>query len=454
MDSVVDVERLRALPDQELREANMLLSNTRIEGAHYSGHSLTVIRDEINRRERDRIVTVDESEPLSLATMQRATQILRTQTYVNPPVILSTPPDEDLLPQIGPIDTRAGAVIPPRWQQMLHDNEATEPDPQFSEVYEMRRQAEIMSGLRENDKHGLLNPKQEEKVMGVKKYTEQTLHDIKLKDGSFFLDKKYKPLPDASDEENKTQVTKTLDYIETVAQSLNIPVTGIKMIGSFTEGDRLITDEGVINEKLFKLSENLISPEWRAKSMMKISDTLAKSFASGIHDSIDSKKATQVNNIRIYQNKVEAAIGVLRDINTKYGDVAEGRMERIQEQVVSTLGAISDNPFYTFIGFDNREMRFLTQPIELRDVNPAANLDLSVNLGSVVVTIPFSCDGDSISVTRGENNIDSSYWHPHVSCSGDICWGNAATLYQDLLTIGDIGQLLTIIQQLDRKSVV
>jgi len=297
-------------------------------------------------------------------------------------------------------------------------------------------------------RNGTTETPAKETKMGVKKYTEQTLQDIKIKEGSFFMTKKYKPLPDASDNDNKALVVETLDYIESVAQSLNIPVTNIKMIGTFTVDDRLLTDKTKINEKLIKLAEGLAAPEWRAKSLLGLTTVLAKNFADSIGDTITEERDNAIIDVEHYHTKIEEGLRKVRELNIKYGDLEAGQTERIEAQLKSALEVVSENPFYTFIGFNKKHMRFLTQPIDLRDYNPAANLDLTLNLGSMVVEIPFSCDGDYIHVYRGENTIESSHWHPHVNSSGSVCWGNAANLYQDLLLSGDMGQLLTIMQQL------
>ena len=274
-----------------------------------------------------------------------------------------------------------------------------------------------------------------------------TVEDFKRLDGSFLVLPAYRPLPDASEADNKSKIMETLSYLEDMGSTLQVPVLGMRLLGNFTGTDgRLITDQTTLNQKLISFKESIESPQWKKDSMQLFAPIIGKNVSENVSSDIISKRRKIEQDLQTYQRKLGEIIEQQQELNLNFGRSVDFCADNITETVKTTIAALADNNFYEFIGFSERYTYLLTQPIELRLYEPHRGLDITRQMGRFTVCIPHGKGQPK--VRAGLHNYDTDYIHPHVSASSTICWGNVANHWQNLLLSGDYSGLLQLIQDL------
>lgn len=288
------------------------------------------------------------------------------------------------------------------------------------------------------------NPKQEVNVMG-KKYEDYTLTDIKSNCG-FFTKQKYCPLPDANEAENVVMIKDTINYIETMGEMLQIPVSMLKVMTNFTEDNRLLTDRARINERMVGLKQAFATPEWKKSSLTRFTPVITEKFVEKIESDITNQRQSALSNIESAQSDLDSYLRTLHNLNMKFGSGGFSR-DRTVNHLETVMQAVASNDFYEFLAIGNEVIWLLTKPIGLRLFNPSQGLDVTRDMGQLLVKVPLGAG--EFQVLKGINNYGRDfYWHPHVNSAGSICWGNVSNQVVELTTQGDYDKLLVIIQNL------
>jgi hypothetical protein len=124
------------------------------------------------------------------------------------------------------------------------------------------------------------------------------------------------------------------------------------------------------------------------------------------------------------------------------------------DSIYNAVVDILRNSFWQFITIDGPNAVFATtQPVIQKYVNPSANINISVNLGVIVAKIDLT--EKSIRCERGlsclsiiSSSSRASYFHPHISSTGDICWGDASSDASNYLVNNNFYELFTLLQAL------
>lgn len=88
------------------------------------------------------------------------------------------------------------------------------------------------------------------------------------------------------------------------------------------------------------------------------------------------------------------------------------------------------------------KLRFKTvSPTVLRYADKVKNVDMSVDMGTFTILISIS--ENYVRILKGEKNMDcNGYYHPHVSSSGIVCWGNAQSTIETALEAMDVYKIV------------
>ena len=79
----------------------------------------------------------------------------------------------------------------------------------------------------------------------------------------------------------------------------------------------------------------------------------------------------------------------------------------------------------------------VTENIQCHHRNPDAGIEISMDMGSYAAQLNIF----NMNLTVGshaDNTIVSGHCHPHISCSGGICWGASGGHVSNLLASGEI----------------
>jgi len=83
-------------------------------------------------------------------------------------------------------------------------------------------------------------------------------------------------------------------------------------------------------------------------------------------------------------------------------------------------------------------------PFILSETIKKSGVDMRVNLGFFKVKINLRSNRLTVSPLK-ENVCVNSYYHPHISASNQVCWGNAAQTSVDLMTEGRYEEMLNLL---------
>lgn len=143
-------------------------------------------------------------------------------------------------------------------------------------------------------------------------------------------------------------------------------------------------------------------------------------------------------------------VGQLASARTALWNLENKTPEKVLN-IVEQIEKIVSGGFYTFeldqsVKMIRGSYCFYTSPIFLAYKNPAAGINIqSCPFGRFKVV--YNILNGSIKVTRLAKNLEySGYYHPHVSASGSVCWGNATQLYKEAVQTYDMVKALNTLQ--------
>jgi len=120
--------------------------------------------------------------------------------------------------------------------------------------------------------------------------------------------------------------------------------------------------------------------------------------------------------------------------------------EPLLDQVID----IEADGWWKFVNRQADTLYFVTSRIVLKEYNPAAGIDCTVDMGQYIAVINihnksanvYPCFSTPIQCSSG-----SSY-HPHVSSSGTLCWGDGEDRFYDAMNAGKLKEAMTMLRAL------
>lgn len=157
-------------------------------------------------------------------------------------------------------------------------------------------------------------------------------------------------------------------------------------------------------------------------------DNQVKIHASAETDSLLNEYYASTELVEVKQQELVSALAVFQQIHKRYR-LANGELDSIQLRFEECLKSIS---FYKFFELDlpNLEVRLVTPEIFIREVNPAAAVDVNASLGSYLVTVNAYTMDFKVSSFKGGVRFQTTHdsqpafvIHPCIVENKSICWG-------------------------------
>lgn len=232
------------------------------------------------------------------------------------------------------------------------------------------------------------------------------------------------------------------DYTKATAIELGIDISE-KSFESILAKSRNLTKPQV-NRKLISLSRKKVSNN-------KISNNDAEYL-----DSIPNY--TKENAINSEKESAKLALRDARSLEARqieYISIAVKAYEKIHameqtpvEKYSKIVSDITSNSFYKFHSIYNKKIIFTTSEVILKHKNLSAKLNYEVNIGSFSVIIDIETKEVRVAPFNNNLMVNNRIFHPHVSFSSGICWGNARSAYDKFITECDPRPLMGALEAL------
>lgn len=214
---------------------------------------------------------------------------------------------------------------------------------------------------------------------------------------------------------------KDLLYLEQLASATNVNIDGwdTDLLGVVPRGDKR-----AINKLFF----DRVNSNDDTKKALEAFEPVLKEVEAVLKNRYNRVVRTIDQEIQYCLDQSNA---YLREYN---GTMTRLHQQRIQKDAISQRGVESmrdemlkviKNRFWTYNSRAGNVLYFhTTNDVILSEVNAAAGVNRRINFGRYKVSL--NLETCMAKVLRHERNITTtSYYHPYVSSSGEICWGNA-----------------------------
>jgi hypothetical protein len=241
-----------------------------------------------------------------------------------------------------------------------------------------------------------------------------------------------------ADEVARGKQLAALDYIEKIANvsSTNISEWDIEKIFFDDKKERLIEHKGTINTRMAQVEKSL--SEGVCKSLSEGQRELLKRVAQLSKESknrrLERSRNTQINFLQRADTYAHECQDYIKRAYTAYCDIKDLEGVDMGEDAIARISKICAGSFFKLHDISGAVLTFNTPEITLTQKNVAANIDMSVPMGSYIIRL--NAEESSLYVLKGAKNIRGNYHHPYVNGSGNICWGNAQETANSLLSKG------------------
>lgn len=278
---------------------------------------------------------------------------------------------------------------------------------------------------------GVIIPHQ--KLMGLENTAHNTPATDTPKTWKELAEGGYKFLESLQNEQLQKEQMRAIQYIEKMAALLSIDIKDCDIYKVFKDEDSIyptvITDRRKINNLLHEYGEKLalnldeelsvLSDEWvkeveQERKYWVTSQIQARERTIWDYTRKAKDCAYEVNNALAQVNRLRTEIAQLR------GDSPLKLVEELQK--------IARDGFWRLHSANTEVVSFTTRnEIVLTYHNEAAGLHMHVPMGRYLVN--YHIKANRLEVKPHEKNLfvgEYGYYHPYISESGYICWGNAS----------------------------
>lgn len=247
----------------------------------------------------------------------------------------------------------------------------------------------------------------------------------------------------------KAAYISTVQYIELLASQTNTDIKAWNLLKIFGTGSgkNFHTDKKQINKRFFAHLEKVKA---KVESQVVAIEAKVAARMDKLSGSDKTIRSTRIAAMKERQAKlIQRAVACFSVADSYIAKAAElGRRIDSAEKTAPTfsdqISQIIRENFWGFHSLNNACLSLVTKnDIILSHINPAANLNLRVNLGKFRVFIHF--DEMRLSVQTHGNNVVVGHPHPHIGSEGTICWGDASSLVAEKRAKGEIADVLRLL---------
>jgi hypothetical protein len=214
------------------------------------------------------------------------------------------------------------------------------------------------------------------------------------------------------------------------------------------------TDKNAVNQVFFKWFEA------RPKAELTLTDADKELFAN-----IISVKSTQeyLSTVKARDVQLRNAVDATNSVQSYLRSMMEyqEKIDRLDGKsswnLTETIKKAVADGWYTYdseltsrynstrLNHRDHGLVFTTPHVQCKYVNQAAGINKSLDFGRYqVVYVPSN---GMVFVLKLENNINvDGYYHPHVTTSGSVCWGNGANAMGSAVKLHKVDEILQILR--------
>lgn len=257
-----------------------------------------------------------------------------------------------------------------------------------------------------------------------------------------------------SDPETKKRQLDAFLYVERMSALLSIDISSwplhLLQVGLFDI--RLIEDKPRLNQILLDnmkiyAAKNALPPDME-KAFRKAEVAFSEAKA-GLLTSLRLDHQTAMRYVRQYQTSVseqiEEAWAKQRQISMLEGTGPEKIGEELRKILINSFFKFEG--LGPFSGYGNRHdvIYTTTTPVSMSLVNKSAGVDILVTFGKFIVAVNLAKMRVTVHPFNADNPLVGTYYHPYVSDTGAVCWGNAADTANNLLAKGDLSAVMGLL---------
>lgn len=253
---------------------------------------------------------------------------------------------------------------------------------------------------------------------------------------------------------------KTITYLETLASKTGADITGWDILATFGRENaplHLIGSKNELNKRFFETQEKQLNPD------TGLSDEIRKKLKTHAESVDKNWKQRKINEHRLNQQSyLSRARQYHLEANTYVSHAfmcakeilkLENRSFDSTEQAMEIL----KDTFWKFRDVQGNCLNFDTvNEVILTEINPAANINIQVNVGKFVASIdvanakvnllPMSTFVPGARVVVVE--ASGGHYHPHIDTSGGPCWGDGSAAAAQYLAAGQFAEMMRLLTAL------
>jgi hypothetical protein len=251
-------------------------------------------------------------------------------------------------------------------------------------------------------------------------------------------------------EPNRNANVNSLNYIQFLATASKTNIETWDINALFCErGNTLMQDKAEINKVFFTekgrrdkepngiqvLSDEVI------ESLDRAIGVLANNEANRYMRDIENHKDRMLSNLRAAESAREHLL--------RAQDLYQEAKNRNAQTFSPQLKQILADGFWKFEGIEGDTIVLTTvNRVTMRECNPAANIDYSVDLGNYALWLRPSVGRAKVFPWIDSFRVDQTFYHPYVYTSGDICFGSASEQASLMLAGGRYFELSSLVASL------
>ena len=256
----------------------------------------------------------------------------------------------------------------------------------------------------------------------------------------------YKIFSRMNPEKQKAHIL-AVQYIELLSNQTNTKMEPWDLLSVFGtgKGNELVTDKKEINKLFFaKLEDIKTKTPAQVFALEERVTVEIDRLSRGLTDrEITRLRTARDKDIHSANEAMSRAATFLTSAANLHSQLSA--LERRESTVPGQISQIVQENFWDFHQLTGANLELVTKnDIILTQKNPAAGVDLRVNLGRVKAIL--NLQSMSLSVLQHERNLNvRGYYHPHVNTGGGICWGTGAGVVTQKLPKGEVAEVLRLL---------
>lgn len=234
-----------------------------------------------------------------------------------------------------------------------------------------------------------------------------------------------------------------IKYIKSLASMSNTNIMHWNIIDLFSKDGKILTERQAINKVFFLYKEKAPAnpttvPEAMFTKLMALTASRQRYSCANLEDQARRKLNDAVGNYNYYLKALKDAAGMRRRLQAMQGYVPNYALE-IEQLCLGGFYILKD------VTSSSVQMETVNDVI-LVHVNEQHGVKRSVNLGRFMVD--YSLLHSHVEVYPCGNNVRASgYYHPHVSASNNVCFGEIQNEAHDFIASGNLTATMEIVQK-------